>query len=112
MILHLLFIFTHTATTDIYTLSLHDALPIYYLKHELADEYEIAYPLICQHEFIATAERQKKESGVTALDIAKRILEDRKSTRLNSSHVSISYAVFCLKKKKEHNNINVKISRI
>ncbi len=46
-----------------------------YLKHELADEYEIAYPLICQHEFIATAERQKKESGVTALDIAKRILD-------------------------------------
>jgi glycine dehydrogenase subunit 2 len=46
-----------------------------YLKHELSDEYEIAYPLICQHEFIATAERQKKESGVTALDIAKRILD-------------------------------------
>lgn len=46
-----------------------------YLKHELASDYEIAYPLICQHEFIATAERQKEESGVTATDIAKRLLD-------------------------------------
>lgn len=46
-----------------------------YLKHELASDYEIAYPFICQHEFIATAERQKQESGVTATDIAKRLLD-------------------------------------
>lgn len=46
-----------------------------YLKHELAFDYEIAYPLICQHEFVATAERQKEEYGVTALDIAKRLLD-------------------------------------
>jgi glycine dehydrogenase subunit 2 len=46
-----------------------------YLKHELSSDYEIAYPLMCQHEFIATAEHQKEESGVTALDIAKRILD-------------------------------------
>jgi glycine dehydrogenase subunit 2 len=46
-----------------------------YLKHRLADDYEIAYPQICQHEFVATAERQKEESGVTALDVAKRILD-------------------------------------
>ncbi|HET8844355.1 MAG TPA: aminomethyl-transferring glycine dehydrogenase subunit GcvPB [Ktedonobacteraceae bacterium] len=46
-----------------------------YLKHELASSYEIAYPLICQHEFIATAERQKEESGVTATDVAKRLLD-------------------------------------
>jgi len=46
-----------------------------YLKHELASDYEIAYPQICQHEFVATAERQKEEYGVTALDIAKRILD-------------------------------------
>src|SRR5215469_16487650 len=46
-----------------------------YLKHKLAPDYEIAYPQICQHEFVATAERQKEESGVTALDIAKRILD-------------------------------------
>ncbi|MEO7021161.1 MAG: aminomethyl-transferring glycine dehydrogenase subunit GcvPB [Ktedonobacteraceae bacterium] len=46
-----------------------------YLKHELASDYEIAYPQTCQHEFIATAERQKEESGVTATDIAKRLLD-------------------------------------
>ena len=46
-----------------------------YLKHELATDYEIAYPHICQHEFVATVERQKDEYGVTALDIAKRILD-------------------------------------
>ena len=46
-----------------------------YLKHELSSDYDIAYPQICQHEFIATAERQKEESGVTALDIAKRLLD-------------------------------------
>jgi glycine dehydrogenase subunit 2 len=46
-----------------------------YLKHGLATDYEIAYPQICQHEFIATAERQKEEHGVTATDIAKRLLD-------------------------------------
>jgi glycine dehydrogenase subunit 2 len=46
-----------------------------YLKHELAADYEIAFPLTCQHEFVATAQRQKDESGVTATDIAKRLLD-------------------------------------
>ncbi len=46
-----------------------------YLRHELESDYEIPYPLICQHEFVASAERQKDEYGVTALDIAKRILD-------------------------------------
>ena len=46
-----------------------------YLKHELASDYEIAYPQICQHEFVATAQRQKEEYGVTANDIAKRLLD-------------------------------------
>ena len=46
-----------------------------YLKHELASDYNIAYPQTCQHEFVATAERQKEESGVTALDVAKRLLD-------------------------------------
>ncbi len=46
-----------------------------YLKHELAPDYEIAYPQTCQHEFVATAERQKQESSVTATDIAKRLLD-------------------------------------
>src|SRR5579884_27127 len=46
-----------------------------YLKQQLAADYEIAFPQICQHEFVATARRQKEESGVTALDVAKRILD-------------------------------------
>jgi glycine dehydrogenase subunit 2 len=46
-----------------------------YLKQALASDYEIAYPQICQHEFVATAQRQKDEHGVTALDVAKRLLD-------------------------------------
>ncbi len=46
-----------------------------YLKHGLASDYEIAFPQICQHEFVATAQRQKDEHGVTATDIAKRLLD-------------------------------------
>jgi glycine dehydrogenase subunit 2 len=46
-----------------------------YLKHELAPDYEAAYPQICQHEFVATARKQKEEHGVTATDIAKRLLD-------------------------------------
>ncbi|MBV9709263.1 MAG: aminomethyl-transferring glycine dehydrogenase subunit GcvPB [Chloroflexi bacterium] len=46
-----------------------------YLKHELAPDYDIAYPLTCQHEFVVTAQRQKDEYSVTALDIAKRLLD-------------------------------------
>ncbi|GAC1368716.1 MAG: aminomethyl-transferring glycine dehydrogenase subunit GcvPB [Ktedonobacteraceae bacterium] len=46
-----------------------------YLKHELSSDYEIAYPQTCQHEFVATAQRQKEEHGVTATDIAKRLLD-------------------------------------
>ena len=46
-----------------------------YLKRELSFDYEIAYPHICQHEFVATARHQKEESGVTATDIAKRLLD-------------------------------------
>src|SRR4051812_49968886 len=71
------FFFNDTATPEIYTLSLHDALPISLLD-ELGD---LAGPL-----------------GDVADDLFEEVL-DRKSTRLNSSHMSISYAVFCLKKK-------------
>ena len=46
-----------------------------YLKHELAADYDVAYPQVCQHEFVLTAQRQKDEHNVTALDIAKRLLD-------------------------------------
>src|SRR5256885_14822132 len=76
------FFFNDTATTEIYTLSLHDALPICYglqvLAFDLGGEVKPS---------------QNREYGYARL-------EDRKSTRLNSSHLVISYAVFCLKKKK------------
>src|SRR6266705_5465851 len=71
------FFFNDTATTEIYTLSLHDALPI-------------------------SAERCAARGGGTAAT-PPRHRRDRKSTRLNSSHRTISYALFCLKKKKKTN---------
>src|SRR6267154_4961939 len=74
------FFFNDTATTEIYTLSLHDALPISLLLFLLV--WSVAGLLLGLLARAAGAER------------------DRKSTRLNSSHPSISYAVFCLKKKK------------
>src|SRR2546429_3715652 len=78
------FFFNDTATTEIYTLSLHDALPIFRLTIR-------ALP------FPETVDRQiRLQSAVVAYPL------DRKSTRLNSSHGYISYAVFCLKKKTEH----------
>src|SRR5437667_8556082 len=106
------FFFNDTTTTEIYTLSLHDALPIYWqfggkcwrpwmLKSSFlrgANLDVLAECPIPGHRFLGDL--------------------DRKSTRLNSSHITISYAVFCLKKKKnervgkqistEHNEITIK----
>src|SRR5438067_10507541 len=86
------FFFNDTATTEIYTLPLHDALPIFSVIHR---------PALLRNQghhvadvFIRT---DHKRLDHRLLDL------DRKSTRLNSSHVSISYAVFCLKKKKKNN---------
>src|SRR3712207_9093881 len=91
-IIHLyFFFFNDTATTEIYTLSLHDALPI------------------CRRarrRRLRPAARGAGHGGGgrrrgSALPRPRRVQhEDRKSTRLNSSHANISYAVFCLKKKK------------
>src|SRR2546422_10875118 len=79
------FFFNDTATTEIYTLSLHDALPI----SRFIDQPRVYYPGI---ELITDAD--------LSADSDLYLAEDRKSTRLNSSHGYISYAVFCLKKKK------------
>src|SRR6266511_5339934 len=77
------FFFNDTATTEIYTLSLHDALPISLGVGNYAFETTAALARwLAQSRLAVLRER------------------DRKSTRLNSSHVKISYAVFCLKKKK------------
>src|SRR5438876_12322072 len=81
-----LFFFNDPATTEIYTLSLHDALPI-------SLNTRCAY---FGGRSVVPIEQQKPPFW--RYNIAGR---DRKSTRLNSSHPSISYAVFCLKKKKQ-----------
>src|SRR2546426_7493171 len=75
----LFFFFNDTATTEIYTLSLHDALPISMYR----------------------SERVKSPPSTFASRLCTMVHKDRKSTRLNSSHLVISYAVFCLKKKKK-----------
>src|SRR2546430_6831806 len=76
------FFFNDTATTEIYTLSLHDALPILAVFDVELGQHRI-------------------QPGSIRIDVDH---IDRKSTRLNSSHSQISYAVFCLKKKKKTNN--------
>jgi glycine dehydrogenase subunit 2 len=53
----------------------HAVLNANYLRHNLSDFYEITYDRLCKHEFVASAVRQKKESGVTALDVAKRLID-------------------------------------
>src|SRR5258708_34123457 len=78
------FFFNDTATTEIYTLSLHDALPICGLGLQVGE--------------LDPLQRLEERGQVE-------VPEDRKSTRLNSSHQIISYAVFCLKKKKKKINI-------
>src|SRR5256885_13263001 len=83
------FFFNDTATTEIYTLPLHDALPIYsVVRTLLANGTTTAMYFGTIH-------------AVGNQVLAERCLADRKSTRLNSSHLVISYAVFCLKKKKK-----------
>src|SRR5256885_16554487 len=93
------FFFNDTATTEIYTLSLHDALPICAGSVDLlAACAGSIYSLAFGSQLIQTGKyRRVLCIGAETLS---RIIEDRKSTRLNSSHLVISYAVFCLKKKK------------
>src|SRR2546422_2833260 len=84
-LIYFFFFFNDTATTEIYTLSLHDALPICFLGRQHIQELVQFFVI-----------EGFRSAGFFSLD--------RKSTRLNSSHGYISYAVFCLKKKKKKNN--------
>src|SRR5690606_40466060 len=86
-----------TAATAIYTLSLHDALPIY-LGISVFKVFGIK-SFLC--ELVVTFLFVSPGKKWTGENINRNTRIDRKSTRLNSSHVKISYAVFCLKKKKE-----------
>src|SRR5207253_9529999 len=99
-----LFLVTAPAYTALYPLSLHDALPIYPRQHvEAGVEHEpIADPAVDAHpvrHLVADDRDAGERPGRRRRGV---VPEDRKSTRLNSSHVAISYAVFCLKKKKAH----------
>src|SRR2546427_8694340 len=87
--LFLFFFFNDTATTEIYTLSLHDALPI----------WPAAFRACCAGVFLTVCGVRMATSCALSSHAGWR--GDRKSTRLNSSHSQISYAVFCLKKKKK-----------
>src|SRR5947208_10009772 len=103
-----LFFFTDTAPTDTYTLSLHDALPILRPAH---DRLALGKAAEQRHER-QLVDRERHFLGLDdrALEGAVGHVEDRKSTRLNSSHQIISYAVFCLKKKKNKNTRSMGLS--
>src|SRR3712207_8033080 len=91
-----LFLFNDTATTEIYTLSLHDALPIY-RQSGAARLDDVALVGLASDRDRAGLEDHRLRTGATREGVDRRAA-DRKSTRLNSSHANISYAVFCLKK--------------
>src|SRR5690606_41701322 len=97
-------IFVALTTSPSYSLSLHDALPIY--RHRLEPSVRADRVLrhgvlaVVRHVGVAAVRAHRKRGGAVAGDDLRRI-EDRKSTRLNSSHVKNSYAVFCLKNKKK-----------
>src|SRR5207253_9812793 len=103
-----LFLFTPTSPTDIHTLSLHDALPILVVAQTRAagnvDFLKVHTSFAVAVHVFAYPSRDPAASVDRVLEMNFRQVAppaDRKSTRLNSSHVAISYAVFCLKKKKK-----------
>src|SRR5699024_12866644 len=101
----LLSLVTLPTTTAIFTLSLHDALPISLALQHSTQNAKIAQPV----PNVMVPKQPEPKDGSKDIwfksvdkfefDFGKLLRPDRKSTRLNSSHVSISYAVFCLKKK-------------
>src|SRR5437868_9771554 len=92
---YFLFLFNDPPPTEIYTLSLHDALPIFEAG------IRVDLPADLRQQLLNSATQ-----AVRTKLLSRAPPQDRKSTRLNSSHVSISYAVFCLKKKKHTTDIN------
>src|SRR5258708_38089621 len=95
----LLFFFNDTATTEIYTLSLHDALPIC-LSPALSEPGGVENHVALTAAIAELQALRYTPAGLPALELRlEHASRDRKSTRLNSSHQIISYAVFCLKKK-------------
>src|SRR3712207_8970106 len=96
------FVFNDTPPTEIYTLSLHDALPICGPRVgavvRLAGDVEAE---LLEQRAVLLGRRAERGEEVAHHHAVQAGLEDRKSTRLNSSHANISYAAFCLKKPTE-----------
>src|SRR5262245_65680842 len=92
-LLYHIFFFNAPSPPQIYTLSLHDALPIFNRGYS----YRAAYTL---SKGTGNVAGNDATVNTQLLDDLRLEMKDRKSTRLNSSHLGISYAVFCLKKKK------------
>src|SRR5205814_6061988 len=107
--LFLFFLFNATAPTARSPLSLHDALPIWFRIAREVTSADVDWDMVERLDGIDRAIQLELMGGVDAqVEAATRWFlawepeRDRKSTRLNSSHLGISYAVFCLKKKKIH----------
>src|SRR3712207_7252157 len=101
------FFFNDTATTEIYTLSLHDALPIFFSYGLRGSTGHVGFSrLNTAFSSLIMPSRDWPRGCLvgplrsSAFRSSTAFAVDRKSTRLNSSHANISYAVFCLKKKK------------
>src|SRR5437762_9011545 len=97
--LNQMFFFIAPAPTEIYTLSLHDALPICVADRPVDVEPERAEALLDLGLLVGRRVRVHDDHHVCTGSRPSTVARDRKSTRLNSSHRCISYAVFCLKKK-------------
>src|SRR3712207_8448944 len=98
-----------TATTEIYTLSLHDALPILPRVRGTGGADDV----VRGDQVVGAGRPAVSRSQASSTRSGSDSVKDRKSTRLNSSHANISYAVFCLKKKKHyHINHGVMIERL
>src|SRR3712207_9008006 len=97
------FFFNDTATTEIYTLSLHDALPIWFLARCERRRRKWVLPPFVRMTFPVPVTRKR-----LAVDLC--VLKIGRATRLNSSHANISYAVFCLKKKIQDNCLHSRTS--
>src|SRR5688500_19541688 len=93
--LPLFFFYKQTTSSELYTLSLHDALPICKTWETDATSHSVTFAYDKADRLTSRTDRLGREIAYVYDDA-----EDRKSTRLNSSHLVISYAVFCLKKKK------------
>src|SRR2546426_7763278 len=110
------FFFNDTATTEIYTLSLHDALPIWsraapgrntgFMWLRLMPSTTSGSRAHSVTDWDAPLRASRSASAVPQAPPPTTAILDRKSTRLNSSHLVISYAVFCLKKKKTKSTVS------